>query len=123
MAQDFYIKQGTGYHDWFLEDGTTPVVCPDIQSLVRQRISINLKMIMGEWFADINYGVPYFESIFGKNTKDATDSIIRNTILQTEGVTGLSSYTSSVDNTTRKITIRFSATTDSGTINNFEVTL
>lgn len=123
MPQDLYIKQGTGSHDLYLENDTTLVLCPDVQSLVRQRVAINLKLIYGEWFANTTLGVPYFESIFGKGTKDVADSIIRETISNTEGIVLLTSYTSSVDQQSRILTVRYTAECESGVIENEEVTL
>lgn len=116
MAQDLYIKQGTGFHDLYLEDDTTIVLCPDVQSLVRQRVAIQLKTIYGEWFANRNFGVPYFESIVGKNTQDTADAILRTTITDTEGVIRLIEYESTNDSRLRTLSVRFRAETESGVI-------
>lgn len=121
MSQDFYIKQGTGKFDWTLQENNQVILCPDIQSLTRQRVAINLKMIQGEWFANRLYGVPYLTSITGKNTKNLTDSILKRTIRDTDGITSLDSYSSTLEGRTLKVV--YSATTESGVIKNEEVVL
>jgi len=120
MAQDFFIKSG-GNFDWELENGTTIILCPTEEALTRQRTAINLKFIKGEWFANINFGVPYFQSIFGKGTEAISDSIFKRTIRDTEGIVRLTDYESSLDNTTRRFTVTFSAVTETGVITNEEV--
>ncbi len=121
MAQDFYMSPATD--DWYLEDNTTIRLCNTQQELIRQRLVINLLMILGEWFTDTTYGVAYFESIYGKNTKEAADAEFKQTIRNTEGVISITRYASSFDAITREYTLEFSVTTDTGTINNIEVTL
>ena len=121
MAQDFYIDPAT--QDWFLEDGTTIRVCDTEEELVRQRLEINLKMIRGEWFADVNYGVPYFESIYGKRPLNEVDAVFKTTIRRTEGVNSITNYVSTLDAKTRTYKAQFSVLTDTGPIENIEVTI
>ncbi len=103
MAQDFFMDETTD--DWFLVNGTTIRLCDTQQELIRQRVLINLKLFLGEWFANTAIGVPYFQSVFGKNTP---------------GVTSITRFDSSVDNE-RKYTLVFSLTSDEGPIDNIQV--
>jgi len=121
MAQDFYIDPSTD--DWSLEDGTTIRMCETYQELVRQTLEINLKMIRGEWFANTNYGVPYFESVYGKNTTDQVDAVFKSTIRNTEGVIKIVKFNSSLNNRTRVYTLVFSVSTVEGIIENIEVVI
>ncbi|MCP4394941.1 MAG: hypothetical protein GY804_11845 [Alphaproteobacteria bacterium] len=121
MAQDFYMNPATD--DWDLENDTTIRLCDSHEELVRQRLVINLLMILGEWFTDTTYGVAYFESIYGKNTKDAADAAFKQTIRNTEGVTSITKYASSLDKYIREYTLDFAVTSDTGEIVNIEVTL
>ena len=118
MAQDFFMDETTD--DWFLVNGTTIRLCDTQQELIRQRVLINLKLFLGEWFANTAIGVPYFQSVFGKNTKAITDSVFRSTIKNTPGVTSITRFDSSVDNE-RKYTLVFSLTSDEGPIDNIQV--
>lgn len=119
MAQDFFISQFTD--DWFLEEGTTIRMCETYEELTRQRLAINLRMYLGEWFADVNYGVPYFESVFGKTTVSEADAIFRRTILNTEGVIAITKFSSELDKLTRKYSLVFSVDTEKGEIKDIEV--
>ena len=121
MAQDFYIDPKTG--DWSLENGTTIRMCNNYQELTRQRLLIRLSMFRGEWFADVNFGIPYFESIYGKDNQAATDSILKAAIRNTEGVIRITKFLSELDKKTRLYTLTFSVTTREGAIDNIEVTL
>ncbi len=121
MAQDFYIDPAT--EDWALEGGTTIRMCDTHEELTRQRLEINLQMYRGEWFANLNYGVPYFQSVFGKNTKDEVDAIFKSTIRNTEGVIKITSFTSTTNSKTRGYSLVFSVVTTLGTIENIEVTV
>ncbi len=120
MAQDFFIEQGD--HDWKLVDGTTIILCETEQELTRQRVAINLKLYLGEWFADTQLGIPYFQSIFGKGTREATDAILKAAIIDTEGVVRLTNFESTIDNSTRAYSVTFKAITETGSITD-EVTL
>ena len=120
MTQDFFIDAAT--NDWSLENGTTIRLCETQEELIRQRLAINLNLFFGEWFANTNIGVPYFESVYGKNTKNSADSVFRQTIKDTEGVIKITSFNSDVSKD-RKYTLTFSVTSDTGPIENIEVTL
>ena len=115
MSQDFYLDVTTG--DIALEDGTTIKLCPTESELTRQRCLINLGMFKGEWFANVNYGVPFFSRIFRKGDTSVSDSIFKKTIINTEGVVSLQSYNSELS-PDRKLTITFSFKAVDGVIVN-----
>lgn len=119
MAQDFFIDSVTD--DWVLQGGTTIRLCETQEELIRQQLFINLSVFSTEWFADVTYGVTYFESIFGKNNKESADAIFKATIRNTEGVTAITKFLSSIDSTTRKYSLTFSVLTDTGEITDIEV--
>ena len=120
MAQDFFLDPTTD--DWALENGTTIRLCASEQELTRQLLLINLSLFFGEWFANTTIGIPYFESIFGKNTQNATDAIFRSAIRNTVGVISITKFLSSVS-TDRIYTLNFSVLSESGPIQNIEVTI
>ncbi len=119
MSQDFFMDETT--EDWFLENGTTIRLCESTEELTRQRVAITLRTFQGEWFADTEFGIPYFQTIFGKNTKEATDSVYRSTIRGIDGVINIIDFTSSVDTATRVYSAVFSILSESGVIENIEV--
>ena len=118
MSQDFYIDPAT--NDWSLEGGTTLRLCADKKELIRQKLHIRLTKFRGEWFIDLDDGVPMFESVYGKDTKNAADAIYKGVIKNTEGVTKLRKFKSEVS-TARKYTLTFSVDTEEGPIDDLEV--
>ena len=120
MSQDFFIDPAT--NDWSLEGGTTLRLCADKKELIRQKLHIRLSKVRGEWFIDLDDGVPLFESVFGKDTQKAADTIYKSIINNTEGVTKIIKFSSEVS-TERKYTLTFSVETDEGPIDDLEVTV
>lgn len=105
----FYIDPVT--HDLDFSSGTLRWTQNDAE-LARQRVEIVLKTFRGEWFANINYGVPYLENkynkvqILGKVRKDIFDSYIKQAILSQEAdVATIEDYTSNLNKVTRELTV------------------
>lgn len=72
---------------------------------VGQLIVTRLRLLRGEWFLDVSEGTPYGDQVLGTNTASTRDAAIRGRILQTQGVTGIASYQSSVDAETRVFSV------------------
>lgn len=85
---------------------------------VKQHIAQRLRFVRGEWFMDITRGVPYFFDILGQKAPDLSNlsAVMKDAILGTPGVTGLSSFGLSLDRQTRELTLTFVATSDDGEI-------
>jgi hypothetical protein len=66
---------------------------------VAQKVRTRLLLFLKEWFLDQTVGTPWFQQILGFNTAANRDVAIRTVILQTNGVTALSNYSSSVGGT------------------------
>lgn len=103
----------TSEHDLLIQQGDISLFS-SIEELTVQKVKIRLLNYRGEWFRDINTGVPYLQSILGKkNTKAATDIILKNVIIGTDNIAAIQSYTSTI-NTERKLEVSFSAIMVSG---------
>jgi hypothetical protein len=77
-----------------------------------QAVSTRLKLFLGEWFLDINAGVPWYQKVFVKPAKTQdVEKIIRNTIRETEGIDSLTKFDFNFDSITRSATVAFTATT------------
>jgi hypothetical protein len=117
--QDIYLNPLT--HDLDLQNEQMRYITTQDEA-TRQRLAITLSAFKGEWFANILYGVPYLKNdnnpieLLGKGHKDLLDTEIQRTILETEGVTGMSSFSSLEDKSSRQVTITFSATTTNESI-------
>lgn len=82
---------------------------------IAQSARMRLLFFAGEWFADLDAGVPYFGEVLVKNPNpDQLRGIFRDVILGTEGVTDLLSLDLVYDGTARSVSITFTASTDLG---------
>lgn len=91
---DLLLDQSTG--DLVISNRDV-VLITKLEDLARQRTSIRLNTYLGEWFANRNVGVPYFESILIKSyDKPFIDTLLRAKILEDESIIEIISFESSV---------------------------
>jgi len=83
----------------------------DSPETVGQAIKTALLLIQGEWFIDTEAGVPYNTQILGAGTKQSYDIAIQTAILNVFGVSGITQYTSTINQTTRKVSINCTVNT------------
>lgn len=113
MATDIKL---THLHDLDLSSGDISLHT-EIEDLTVQMVKINLQLFKGEWFRDIDKGIPYIQEIFGdKNSKSAADANIKSTILATDNIRSLTKYSSNVTGYDRTFKVLFSATTNNGSV-------
>lgn len=77
----------------------------DSPEAVAQAVLTRLELSTGEWFLDSSAGTPYMEQILGTGHQTTADQAIKDRILNTPGVTAISSYTSTVDPVKRSLSI------------------
>lgn len=82
----------------------------NVPAAVAQAVKTRLSLSQGEWFLDTTIGTPYKTKVLGKGTTGMYAQAIRQVILNTQGLTGLTYFSSSVDPITRAASV-------SGTIN------
>ncbi|WP_175984549.1 hypothetical protein [Burkholderia stabilis] len=82
---------------------------------VAQAVLTRLRLLRGEWFLDTTVGMPWATDVLGKYTNGTYDAAIRQCILGTQGVTEITSYSSSVDPETRALTVSATINTIYGT--------
>lgn len=62
--------------------------------LVAQRLEIKLRSFKGEWFRDINYGIPYIPNILSRNNqRELADTYIKQVIKKDPDIKSIKSYT------------------------------
>lgn len=89
---------------------------------VSQCIAIRLKYFLGEWFLDLDKGLPYFQQVFVKPA-DPTGvaGLMRKTILDTPGVSAVTSFDYEFDNVSRTLTLTFAVIVDGTSVSGTEV--
>lgn len=83
-------------HDLVIENGDLNLLNNEAK-VARQTLTINLLFFRGEWFLDLEYGVPYFQSILTKGvSKNVVDSILRAKILESYRIDNITTFKSAV---------------------------
>lgn len=109
-------------------DGDLEIKNSDLQlttsdDAVRQHLQQRLRTFLGEWFLDLDVGVPYFQDILVKNPNiNQIDGILKTKILTMPGVVELLSFTMDFDQSARSLSIEAEYTSFSGEINFFTET-
>lgn len=100
-------------------DGADLALVADGESIA-QAVRANLRLFLGEWFADLSVGVPWFQSILVKNPNLVTvRAAIRKAIQDTPGIAEIVSFSMTFDAGTRVLSVSFSATSDTGELVTF----
>lgn len=112
----FKIDPTTG--DLDVSTGTLQIITGPEE--IAQKLRIRLRFVRGEWFADENAGIPYFDEIFVKNPSfEAIQAIYRQAITTCPGVAGIENFTMVFDAATRKLSLSFLARLTSGEVLDF----
>lgn len=98
--------------DVAIEDGDL-VIIEDLDA-VAQMIRIRLRRVLGEWYLDITSGTDYFDGIFAKGA--AYEATVREQILGTPYVRGLTLFAAAFDVGARRLTVEFTAATEFGSV-------
>lgn len=77
----------------------------DTPAGVAQAVQTRLELFTGEWFLDTTDGTPWRTDVLGKYTQRAYDTVVKDRILQTDGVTSIDSYSSTMDRNARALSI------------------
>lgn len=113
--QTFDLKDGDIYVDKgqiaIVDDKTT-------NDQVAQTIGTRLKTILGEYFYDINFGLPYWDVIANASNIDILNVAMKNSILGTSGVVKINSFQSNLDTIKRIYSVSFYVTTKINDTNN-----
>lgn len=89
---------------------------------VAQKLRIKLNHIFGEWFLNNSEGIKYFENVMVKNPNiPLVESLLKAAILETENVKEILEFSTDLDLSLRKLTVRFKVLTDFGSVSLTEV--
>lgn len=89
------------------------------QEAVSQNVKSRLQLLKEEWFLDVEAGVPYLQEIMVKPSNfPLAESIIKQTIIETDGIDELRNFQLLFDRETRRLTVTATVTTIYGTTEN-----
>lgn len=88
----------------------------------QQRLRCRILYILGEWFLDTDGGVPWWQPedsdvepiMGGKKNLTYAETVLKQTILETDGIATIESFSINVNPTSRKMTVSCSVTTVDG---------
>lgn len=104
---DLLLDRRPGVHDLVFINGECPTT-GDLIDVVIQRLYIRLRTFLGEWFLNVEYGMPWLERILGhKIEKSTVDMILQEQILNETGVKQVLDFSSTLDNQTREYRCSF----------------
>jgi len=96
-------------------DGGLPMVTGIDE--VRQAITSALLSFEGDWFLDLDLGMPYFQTILQKSTTlSEIETIFLDTISQVPGVLDIETFTLDLDPATRVLDIATRVRTSDGVL-------
>lgn len=103
--------------DLALSDEGTEIAYTSLVEEVAQRLRVRLSSFKGDWFLNLNSGIPFYERVFVKGVDEGLiRSIFYQAILGTAGVSNLISLTYSHDKATRVLSIAFSVRLIDGSV-------
>lgn len=97
-------------HDIVIEGGDLQLVSDGAE--VAQSIKIRILTIQGEWEFDFTLGLPWFNELFAPITGiDQKKAILRNAIIETTGVAGITDFVLGLDPIAHVAELTFDADT------------
>lgn len=106
-----------------VEIANNKIVMTSDSELLRQKVQRLLNTNKGEWFGNPDEGID-FRNVLGKNVEEETvKSEILDGLLQIDDSFIITDFNMSVDNTTRKLNVSFTATNEEGEVLEQTVTI
>jgi hypothetical protein len=94
-------RDGSAPADLYLDEFGSLAVVKNAEA-VGQHVRVRLMTYEGEWFLDNQVGVPWIRDIVGHQYDPImAESVLKAEILDTDGVTDISSFSVRFDNSTR----------------------
>lgn len=93
-------------------DDTWLINSPEAVALA---VKTRFELWLGQWFLDTATGTPWIQSVLGKQRQDAYNLAIRQRILETQGVSSISEFNTTVNSTTRRVSFTATIETIYGT--------
>jgi hypothetical protein len=86
----------------------------DQTEAVAQAVDTRLALWVGQWFLNLSEGMPWRQSVVGRQRKAVADAAIRDRIARTLGVLGITDYDSHLD--LRELTVHVGVSTVFGPV-------
>lgn len=81
---------------------------------IAQSVRIQLRTWLGEWFLDLDHGVPYLTGVLGRQRVEMVEQVLRQQVLSVNGVRRITRFALDMDVAARHAAVRFAAEVDGG---------
>jgi hypothetical protein len=82
---------------------------------IMQNLGIRLRFFLGEWYLNINIGVPYYQFFFIKAPNQIQiESILMEEIVNTRGIIEITKFQADFNERSRRFSVNFGARSISG---------
>jgi hypothetical protein len=108
--------------DLLLDDDGDLILISDLMfstglNAVAQGIRIRIQSFKGEWFLDLDHGVPYYQDLLGQKFNEVkARAAFRTAILSAPGVTELTSLEVTFDRASRALNVAWKTRTEFGIV-------
>ena len=104
------------FNDIYVVDGDLPLVTQLEE--IRQMVGQVLRSFQGDWFLDLDLGMPYYQTIFEKATSVSDiEGIFLRKIAEIPGILDITKFDLDYDTRNRGLNIIFTAKTTDGILN------
>ena len=115
------VRQLTSTGDYFFGFGQQCFLANSPEA-IGQIVRTSLLLFLGEWFLDVTVGMPWLETVIGKqgqssnglSAQNVADASVQAYILQVTGVTDIASYSSTIDPNARTYSVSCTINTEYG---------
>lgn len=111
FGEGFFGDMYDYFHDLEIVDGDLQLVSNGPE--VVQSVKIYILFIRGDWFLDLLLGLPWFTEMFSPlSSFSRKRSLLKETILNVDGVKQLKNFTFGQDKVNRGVAVTFEVTTE-----------
>ena len=105
-----------------LEVAAGDLVLVSAADAIVQAVRIRLQFFKGEWYLDLDAGVPYYQSVLVKNPDPGVlQTVFRKALLETPGVLAVNALSLTQDRAARSLRVDYRVSTDVGELVSSEV--
>lgn len=97
------VRRLDNQHDWTFGNGFSSYASQS--EAIAQCVQTRLWSFMGDWFLDLDHGLPWLEQMGRGVNLSEWEMRIKRHVLQTEGVSAITDYQADFDPENRKFTV------------------
>lgn len=97
------VRRLDSNHDWTFGQGFSSYA--NQSEAIAQCVQTRLWSFMGDWFLDLEHGLPWLEQMDRTTNLNAFERQIKRAVLEVEGVKQIQAYHTDLDSNSRQLTV------------------